>query len=206
MKKRITLQRLNSPEDHRRALLEIEKTLNNLRLDDSGSIVVGGSGEVFDPAVVTGPPGPMGPQGPTGPQGPAGADGTGGSGSSTRTVVTHTTGSLANLAVEDGVIAIAKGAFLYKIEVDAACWIRFYDSAAARTVDAGRSLGTPATPGIGTLAEYSFAGAGSLGGGPVPFLKNADGTPTTDIYYSITNRSGSTTAIQIDITYLPQEV
>lgn len=126
-------------------------------------------------------------------------------GSAERATATATTAAIADGATEDGVIAVAKTATMLSITVDRAARVIFYSSAAARTADAGRPLGTPATAGMGVLAEFSFAAPGTIECGPLPDLTNLDVSPTSDIYYAITNQSGSAGTIQVDVLYVPIE-
>lgn len=129
----------------------------------------------------------------------------GGGGSGTRTSDSIITGSLANNAIENSTVTLAKSGRLFTITADRACRVRLYATAAARTADASRPLGTPATPGLGVLCEFAFTGAGTIYAGPELGYYNGDGSPTTDIYYAITNMSGGTATVQIDFIHLPLE-
>lgn len=124
------------------------------------------------------------------------------------TTVAKTTGSLANLATENGTITFAKSAMLQKIVASAACWVRLYETSAARTSDNTRLITTSPKAGLGILSN---AGPGLDSAGltipitPAHELHNGDGPRTTTIYYAITNKSGSTAAITVTFTYLPLE-
>ncbi len=127
------------------------------------------------------------------------------SGLSSRATVTKTTASLANNAVETGTVALAKSCLLIKVTVDRACRIVLYSTSAARTADAGRVLGVPPTAGLGILAEFAPTGAGDTFCGPIVILANGDVSPATDIYYAITNMSGSTHTVQADFLHVKLE-
>lgn len=127
-----------------------------------------------------------------------------------RAVVTQTTASLANNATENGTVTLAKWGHIGPIEVDRDCWIRLYATAADRTADASRVIGTPAASTTDLLAEWSFA-SGVVGGNDQTLRRlgvdyfNADGTVTSSIYYAITNRCGATSTVQVKFTHLALE-
>ncbi len=181
-------------EDHKRvAFHELTDRLNRvIRALNGATAFIPDS-----PDALIGPPGPQGPPGPAGPPG------TGGS-SLSRTSVSIATASLAAGATEQGVVVVAKGAQLYTITADIACRVIFYSTAAARTADSGRPLGTPAPPGEGISAEFAFATAGTFYVDPTPMLKNLD-TGTSNIYYAITNNTGAPSIVNVGITFLPVE-
>ncbi len=122
-----------------------------------------------------------------------------------RANVTKTTASLANNATENSTVTLAKTSKLISIEADRAARVAFYSTSAARTADSGRAIGTPATPGTGVLAEFVLAAATPILASPSLDLVNGDVSPTTSIYYAITNISGSTHTVQIDLIHLALE-
>ncbi len=123
----------------------------------------------------------------------SGGGGGGGSSSSVDTF-TITTASLASGATENGSVTL--GAEIYTIESTNA-WVRLYQSAAARTADSGRTLGTKATPGTGVLAEFSFTSHATIEAGPIPTLPI--GSP---VYYAIKNTGGGSAVITVIIVGL----
>lgn len=182
----------------------------------------------------TGPTGATGATGATGPTGPAGATGPAGPGiatggttgqilaknsatdydtgwvnpytAPTRGIVTYTTASLANNATENAAIALGKRADLLYITASAACRVRFYKTAVARTADAARAAGTDPTAGTGVLADFVLvAGTLSIDASPVVALANGDNPAITTIYVAITNQSGASAAITVDSTRLVLE-
>lgn len=126
-------------------------------------------------------------------------------GLASRATVTLTSGSLANNAVENGTVTLAKSSLLHSIEADRACRVVFYSTDAARTADAGRALGTPAAPGLGVLAEFAFSAADTIDCGPRPLLANGDSSPTTSVYYALTNLSGATSTVALTLVHLKLE-
>ena len=125
--------------------------------------------------------------------------------SNTRTTVNSTTASLANAATGNLTITGYKGYFLYKIQTSAAAWVRIYTDTASRTADAGRNELTDPTPGSGVIAEVITTGAQTILISPGAIGFSNEGTPSTNIELTVTNKSGGTTAITVTLTVLPLE-
>ena len=118
--------------------------------------------------------------------------------------VTVTTASLADAATENGTVLLGKTATVQILTVDRACWVRLYATAADRTADNARVLGTPADPTTNILGEWSFTASGTqrrLG----IIVYNGDSPRTGLIYYSIVNKSGGTHTVAATFTRLVQE-
>lgn len=196
MRKIITLQRLDTPEDVRRALKTVEDVLNRLA-NPTTDMVGGGAGGGLVSVGPQGPAGAVGPQGIPGPVGPGGA--------ATRTSLVFITASLAPGGKERAWFTAKKALGLWLISVNTAARVIFYSSSAAQTADIGRSLGTPVEPGKGILGEFSFASPYEIETAPVPILVNREPPPSTQIYYSVTNRSLITQPITVYLTHLPLE-
>ena len=64
---------------------------------------------------------------------------------------------------------------------------------------------TDPTPGSGVIAEAITTGAATQLVTPGLIGFNNDGTPSTNVYLKVVNKSGSTQAITITIHYLPLE-
>ncbi len=123
-----------------------------------------------------------------------------------RSTQTQTTASLANLASENGTIAMPDTvADLLTIQADRPCWVRLYTDSASRTADSGRALGTLPTAGKGVLAEFVFDSSMTfpftIPCSPVPTLANNDGTPAALVYYTIQNKSGATHTVTVTLGY-----
>jgi hypothetical protein len=132
--------------------------------------------------------------------------GGGGGGLQDREDVPHTTASVATGANVQNVIDLGySSALLMALSADIACRVRFYTTSSARAADLARTDSTDPTPGAGVLCEYIFTGSATFGAEPPVILRNGDGTPTDEIYYTIENRSGSTDTIDVTLTILPME-
>ena len=126
---------------------------------------------------------------------------------SSRQTFTVTTSSIGNNGTDYPNIANSyKSYLLMKIEVDRACWLRVYTSAAARSADTTRNIDTDPAPGSGVLAEIITTGAGTQTLTPSVIGFNDDTTPINTIYLAVTNRSGTTGTVTVDLTALKLEV
>ena len=130
----------------------------------------------------------------------------GSSGLQSRTTANGTTASIANNTAADLTIAAAKTYVLHEIEVDAAAWVTLYTDTTSRTNDASRTELEDPAAGAGIVAEVVTTGAVSqkLTPGTVGF--NLDGTPSTNVYLKVVNKSGSTNTVQVTLKYLALEV
>jgi hypothetical protein len=120
-------------------------------------------------------------------------------GTPSRTTVTVTTASLANNATENNTVTMELGYRVLSVTVDRACRIRLYTNTTKRTADAGRAVGTDPTGDHGLMLELVFTAAGTLTMSPL-----VDGfvDSGTAIPYAITNTSGATSTVQVQLTYL----
>lgn len=128
-----------------------------------------------------------------------------------RKTVAKTTASLANGVAETGTWSVGCKAFaLLQVEVSAGARVELYSTAALRDADSVRAYNTPPVAGTqnGILADL-----GLISGGDetwvcsTPLLcANADVSASAQVYYRITNLSGSTGAITATLTILPIEV
>ena len=94
---------------------------------------------------------------------------------------------------------------LLKIQVDRAAWVRVYTSNSARSADAGRSIDVDPTPGSGVLAEIITTAAQTQVLTPAVIGFNDDSPVADTIYLAVTNRSGSTSTVQVTLTALKLE-
>ena len=118
---------------------------------------------------------------------------------------TLTTASLADDATETGTVTLAKSYQLLSVTVNRAAWVRLYQTAAARTADASRAITEDPDPAAGVVCDVYLASAGTLLLAPTPFGFNAESTPTNAIPYAVTNKSGSSAAVQVDFVTLKLE-
>jgi hypothetical protein len=119
----------------------------------------------------------------------------------TRSTVAVTTASLANNAVENGVIVLGKSSLVSRFVGTAKSRIRLYSTAAYRTADAAR------VPGIDPIGEHGVmldivlpTGILSWDLSPLSLVTNDDVAPVANIYYAIQNLSGAAAAITATLT------
>ena len=116
--------------------------------------------------------------------------------------LTGTTSSLADDATAELNITGYKAYSLFKIEVDAAAWVRVYTDDTSRDADQTRSEGADPSPGSGVIAEVRTTTAESILITPGIMGFNNDSPRTTTIYLSVTNRSGGTSTVTVTLTAL----
>lgn len=133
-----------------------------------------------------------------------GSGGGGGGAALARDTATITTASIAHLALESDVATVAKSCQALKIETDRAAWVRFYPTEALRDADASRDILDEPPEGSCVLLEVATTGAQEVWLRPT-LLYCGDDTETTDIYYSIQNRSGSTAAVEVVLAKIDLE-
>ena len=134
------------------------------------------------------------------------ATASGASGLTSRATVSGTTASIADGVKADVTVANAyKGYILYKIETNVAAWVRVYVDIPSRTSDATRLEGADPLPGAGVVAEVITTGAQTILVSPGTIGFNNEGSPSTNIYLAVTNKSGSTTSVIVTLTILQIE-
>lgn len=128
-----------------------------------------------------------------------------GGGLVTRQDLAGTTSSLADNATAELNIVGYKSYTLLKIQTSAAAWVRVYTDDTSRDADVTRSEGQDPTAGSGVITEVRTTGAQTVLITPGVIGFNNDATPSTNIYLSVTNRSGSTTPITVTLTAIRLE-
>ena len=116
--------------------------------------------------------------------------------------LTGTTTSIADDATAELNITGYKAYTLFKIETDAAAWVRVYTDDTSRDADQTRSEGADPSPGSGVIAEVRTTTAESILITPGIMGFNNDSPRTTTIYLSVTNRSGSASTVTVTLTAL----
>ena len=134
-----------------------------------------------------------------------GISGGGGSGLQSRSTATGTTSSLADAAQTDLDITGFKSYTLMAITTDRAARVRLYVNAATRTADASRAEGVDPTSDAGVIAEVITTGAETVIISPGAYGFNLESSPTTNIPCRVTNKSGSTGTVQVDVNILQLE-
>jgi hypothetical protein len=112
---------------------------------------------------------------------------------------THTTASLADGASENFSFALGRTGTFVDITADAACWVVVYSDPTARSNDSSRSQSTAPENGSGVLAEIVFSSAGTYRFTPTTSFHNTENPITDNIYFKITNNSGASTTITLDL-------
>lgn len=152
-------------------------------------------GDAWTLLVEVGDPGPPGPAGPAGPAGSGYA----------RSSFTGTTGLLQLGASENITVAgLGPAARLLSVSTDVPARLRVYASAADRTADANRPLGTDPTGDHGLMLEYVTAPS-QLSGRLSPLVDWWNSAGGSDLYMAVTNLDDSAAAVTATITYLRTE-
>ena len=128
-----------------------------------------------------------------------------GSSLQSRTTASASTSSIANGASANITISAAKTYALQKIQTSAAAWVTLYTDTTSRTNDASRSETTDPVSGAGVIAEVITTGAATQKITPGTIGWNDDGTPSSNVYLKVVNKSGSTQAITVTLYYVQLE-
>jgi len=126
----------------------------------------------------------------------------GGSSLQTRTTKAATASSLANEATANLTISGFKGYALYSIETSHAAWVRLYIDTTARSSDSSRTINTDPAPDAGVIAEVITTSGQKVDFGPAVIGYCSTGT---DIYATVTNKSGGTENVAVTLTVLQLE-
>lgn len=114
-------------------------------------------------------------------------------------VASFTTPSLADGATWQGTVTLARGYQLLRIETSHAARVRLYLSAAYQSADASRAVGVLPGPDAGLTFEEDGASVADYAlAWPVLGASLED---SSSIAVSVTNRSGSTRSIGVDLTW-----
>ena len=123
-----------------------------------------------------------------------------------RTTVSGVTTSITNLGIGNTDITGFKSYALMKVGLSTTGWLRIYTDSTSRANDASRSVGEDPAPGSGVIAEVVTTGISTTQIiSPFVMGGNLDNSPTTTIYASIKNLSGSTQTITANLTILQLE-
>ncbi len=134
------------------------------------------------------------------------ADQTGsGSGLASRTTGAATASSLANDASANLTITAAKTYALHKIQTSHAAWVTLYTDTTSRTQDASRTDSTDPVAGSGVIAEVITSDGATQKITPGAIGYNDDGTPSTNAYVKVVNKSGSTANVTVTLHFVSLE-
>ena len=129
----------------------------------------------------------------------------GGSGLQSRTTGAATSSGLANAAAGNLTIVAAKSYILHKIQTSHAAWVTVYTDSTARTNDAARSESTDPLPGTGVIAEVITSDGATQPITPGTIGWNNEGTPTTNAYVKVVNKSGNTADVTVTLHFVAVE-
>lgn len=110
------------------------------------------------------------------------------------------TGNLADLAEEAGDIVLPRTTRFMRVQVDRACRVRIYSTAADRDADAARAIGVDPADNAGLIAEWVFTAAGVIRCSPQPVGSNFDAPVADTLYWRVQNRSGGASAVLVNFT------
>ena len=124
-----------------------------------------------------------------------------------RITVTGSTPSIANNGIGNTDISGFKSYGLIQVGLSTAGWLRIYTDNAARANDVNRSVGEDPTPGDGVIADIVTTGLSTTKNiTPFTLGGNLDNPVSDKIYVAVTNQSGTTQAISVNLTILKLEV
>ena len=129
----------------------------------------------------------------------------GGSGLQSRATGQATSTSLANGAAGNLTVVAAKTYALHKIQTSHAAWVVLYTDSTARTNDAARTETTDPLPGSGIIAEVITSDGATQNITPGTIGWNNEGTPTTNAYVKVVNKSGSTANVTVTLHFVAVE-
>ena len=129
----------------------------------------------------------------------------GGVGIQSRTTGAATSTGLADAAAGNLTIVAAKSYILHKIQTSHAAWVTVYTDSTARTNDAARSESTDPLPGTGVIAEVITSDGATQPITPGTIGWNNEGTPTTNAYVKVVNKSGSTADVTVTLHFVSVE-
>ena len=127
------------------------------------------------------------------------------SGLQSRATGQATSSGLANNAAGNLTIVAAKTYALHKIQTSHAAWVVLYTDSTARTNDAARTETTDPLPGSGIIAEVITSDGATQPITPGTIGWNNEGTPTTNAYVKVVNKSGSTADVTVTLHFVALE-
>lgn len=131
------------------------------------------------------------------------AAGEGGTPLQSRTTVSGTTESVVTDTADEITVVGFRAYNLLKIAATADAWVRIYVDEPSMVADRTRSEGNDPGPGSGVIAEARGSGTTVLS--PCPFGFNNDSPVTSNVYVSVTNRSGVAQPITVTLTLIRAE-
>ena len=131
-----------------------------------------------------------------------------GIGLSTRQTITKLVSGIGVGATSNTVFADGRKSWLLqKVGISSAAWVVLYTDQAAMTADASRSHTTDPSPGSGVIAEVrtTTAGVSTFIMSPGVMGWNNDATPSSNIWFKVTNNETSAANITVSLTIVQLE-
>lgn len=123
-----------------------------------------------------------------------------------RTTVSGATTAITNNGIGNTNITGYKSYALMKVGLSTAGWLRLYTDSTSRANDVSRSVGEDPAAGSGVVAEVVTTGVSTTQViSPFVMGGNMDDPADTTIYAAVTNLSGLTTSISVNLTLLQLE-
>lgn len=127
-------------------------------------------------------------------------------GIASREVITVTTSAIAPGGTIDLDVAAHKGYVLYKIETNAACWVRIYANSALRLADSSRTIEQDPLAAAGVISEIVTSGPNSVLFTPGIYGFNAETPVTTNMPIKITNLTTVSEVFTLNLSILKTEI
>lgn len=122
-----------------------------------------------------------------------------------RGIFSATTSSIAPNSTVNLTVPSYKAYALFKIQTDAAAWVRVYTNAAKRTADASRLSTVDPDPSAGVIAEVLTTSADTIVFSPSVIGFNDESTVAAEMPVAITNLSGTTRTVTATFTMVKLE-
>ena len=126
-------------------------------------------------------------------------------GLASRITTSGNTATIAANASSNITIAGYLGYALYKIQTNAAAWVRIYTNAASRVSDFSRNINTDPNFNSGVIAEIVTTDANTIVFAPAVYGFNDETFPSQSISVCVVNTGTTTKSIKIDLTILKLE-
>jgi hypothetical protein len=126
-------------------------------------------------------------------------------GLASRVIASGNTATIAANASSNITIEGYLGYALYKIQTNAAAWVRLYTNNASRTADFSRNINTDPNFNSGVIAEIVTTDANTIVFAPAVYGFNNETFPTQSISVCVVNTGTTTKSIKIDLTILKLE-
>lgn len=123
-----------------------------------------------------------------------------------RATATATTSSLASGATDSTTtVTLGKGYRLYSIQTSRPCRVRLYETAAQKTADLSRPVGTDPASSVGVTFEYVTVDNTSRTLSPLVDGANLESVPTSVVSMAVTNNDTATGTVTVTLVYVQTE-